>query len=102
VSTSQTICSNAAPAAFTSTTAAGGGTGTYSYQWQSSPNGSSSWTDISGATLATYSSGALTSTTFFRRNVTSGNCSSVSSNTITVTISPPPTAPTLNQVVDPN
>jgi hypothetical protein len=102
VSTSQAICSNAAPAAFTSTTAAGGGTGTYSYQWQSSPNGSSSWTDISGATLATYSSGALTSTTFFRRNVTSGNCSSVSSNTITVTISPPPTAPTLNQVVDPN
>jgi hypothetical protein len=102
VSTSQSICSNAAPAAFTSTTAAGGGTGTYSYQWQSSPNGSSSWTDISGATLATYSSGALTSTTFFRRNVTSGNCSSVSSNTITVTVSPPPSAPTLNQVVDPN
>ncbi len=40
-----------------------------SYQWQSSPD-STSWTDISGATLSNYSFSGLTTTTYYRCRVT--------------------------------
>ncbi len=71
IAANQTICYNAIPAAFTSTTAASGGSGTYTYQWQSSTD-STAWTDIAAATAATYTSTALTTTTWFRRKVTAG------------------------------
>ena len=40
----QTICYNSAPAALTQLTAPTGGTGTYTYQWQSSPDNSAGQT----------------------------------------------------------
>jgi uncharacterized repeat protein (TIGR01451 family) len=44
-----------------------GGVGTCQFQWQSSPNGTTGWTDISGATNATYlNTAATTGQTFFR------------------------------------
>ena len=46
------------------------GDGTFTYKWYSSPD-NSTWTEIGGATSATYTSGALTSDTYFRREVTS-------------------------------
>ncbi len=85
VGSNQTICYNTSPAAFTSTALPTGGTGTYTYQWQSSPD-NITFTNISGATATTYTSGALTATTYFRRNETSGTCGTVSSNVITVTV----------------
>ncbi|HET6255228.1 MAG TPA: DUF6443 domain-containing protein [Puia sp.] len=53
--------------------AGNGGTcsGSYSYQWQSSPNGTS-WAGVSGATSQSYSPGTLTSTTWYRRQVICG------------------------------
>ncbi len=85
IGTSQSICYNAAPSGLTQTGAPSGGTGSYTYQWQSSPNGST-WTNISGATSATYAPGNLTTTTHYRRNVTSGSCGTVSSNAVIITV----------------
>ncbi|HLP22276.1 MAG TPA: LamG-like jellyroll fold domain-containing protein, partial [Chitinophagales bacterium] len=87
VGANQTICYNTAPAGLTNVTSPSGGTGSYTYQWQSSPD-NSTWTDISGAQSATYTPGALTATTYFRRNATSGSCGTLSSNVITVTVQP--------------
>jgi len=86
VAANQIICFNTTPAQFTSAGNAGGGTGSYSYQWQIQPGCSGGWSDISGATSNIYMHTALIQTTCFRRNVTSGSCGTVSSNTITVTV----------------
>ena len=85
VGSGQTICYNTAPAALTQLTAPTGGSGTYSYQWQSSPN-NTVWTDISGATSSGYSPGALTAETYFRRNVTSSSCATVSSPSVQISL----------------
>ncbi len=85
----QTICSGDAPDPFTSVTIPTGGTGTYTYQWQYTDAAHPTMTDISGATGAAYTPGVLTSTTQFRRVETSGNCGSVISNVITVTVTTP-------------
>jgi RHS repeat-associated protein len=67
-------------------TAATGGNGTYTYQWQSSPD-NSTWTNITGAISAGYTSGSLTTTTYFRRTASS-NGVSVNSSAATVTVYP--------------
>jgi gliding motility-associated-like protein len=89
IATNQTICYNATPSALTSTSAATGGTGTYAYQWQSSPDGTT-WTDISGYTAVTYAPGALTATTYYRRQAKNSDntCDPVYSNTVTITVNP--------------
>jgi len=93
VASNQTICSGATPSSFTSSVAASGGTGTLSYQWQSTSAGGSSWTDISGATSATYSfSSGLTSSTDYRRKVTDAASSVQYSNTVSITVNANPTA----------
>jgi len=95
IAADQTLCGGATPAPLTSTTPATGGTGTIDYQWESSPN-NATWTAIPGATGATYSPGALTATTYFRRQASSGStCAPVLSNVITITVSPALTAGTI-------
>ncbi|RAI97710.1 gliding motility-associated-like protein [Chitinophaga skermanii] len=80
-------CGSGDPSVITGSTPSGG-SGTYTYQWQSSLN-NSTWTDISGATSASYDPPALTTTTYFRRTVTSGACTTPSnSNVVQVTIIP--------------
>ncbi|WP_157986755.1 hypothetical protein, partial [Chitinophaga alhagiae] len=80
---------NTTPAQLTGTTPAGG-SGTYTYQWQSSAsNDPATFTNIGGATGANYAPGALTTTTYYRRIVTSGECASTS-NIIAVTVSVTP------------
>jgi len=87
VAANQSICYNTSPAAFTQTSAATGGTGSYSYQWQSQANCSGGWADITGATATTYNyTGNLLQTTCFRRRVTSGACTPVFTNVITITV----------------
>ncbi|MBN2213183.1 MAG: hypothetical protein JW723_02975, partial [Bacteroidales bacterium] len=54
--TSATQCYNYDPLIMTANPS--GGAGTYTYQWQSSPDGSA-WTDIGGATAASYNPGAI-------------------------------------------
>ncbi len=81
-SANQSICIGQISAPITLTGSIG------AIQWQSSPN-NITWTDISGATTNILSSaqiGPLISTTYYRANVTSGICSSVVSNVITITV----------------
>ena len=88
VAAGQTICYNTVPSALTSVNPTGG-TGTYTYQWDSSPDGST-WAPISGATTAGYASAALTATTYYRLNQTSGTCGTVITNTVKITVNPLP------------
>ena len=83
----QNICSGGSAAAIVGETPKGGN-GTYTYQWQRSTNGTS-FTDIAGATTKNYEAGALQSTTWFRRLVTSGSCTSTS-EPVRITVNPMP------------
>lgn len=85
IGASQTICYNSIPARLTQITAPSGGTGIYYYQWQLSQN-NTSWTDIPDANEALYSPPALTESTWYKRNVTSGNCGTKFSNTVYITV----------------
>ena len=90
VGSDQTICSGGDPAAFTESVASTGD-GVLSYQWQSSTTGcGGAFSNIGGATSATYDAPAgLTLTTTYRR-VTTSTLNAVpctaNSNCITVTI----------------
>jgi hypothetical protein len=64
------------PAAFTSSVAASGQTGTLEYQWQSSTtNNNTGFSDIASSNAATYDPGFLTQTTWFLR-LARVNCNS--------------------------
>ncbi len=89
---SQTINYGAVPAAMTAT--AGGGNGTFTYQWQSSAAAGGPFTDISGATGVSYTPGALISTVYYQRKVSS-NGISASTATATVTVYPQVSAGTV-------
>ncbi len=54
-------------------------------QWQNSDDGTN-WNDISGANSETYTSGALTSNTFFRANLSLGSCPDAQSNEIEISV----------------
>lgn len=94
IGTEQTICYNTSPDRLSQITAPSGGTGSYSFQWQSSPDGSV-WTNISGANLSSYSPSALTANGWFRLNITSGDCGNVSTNRILITVVPSVSAGTI-------
>ena len=82
-----TICSGGT-ATLTATPA--GGTGTCTIQWQSSPDGSTGWADISGANSTTYAPVSLTTTTYYRAtySCTGTDCNSATSNVQTLTVVP--------------
>jgi len=67
IAADQTGCSPFTPATLTSTAAATGFTGTLEYKWQSSVSPFTTWVDIPSSNSATYSPGALTETTKFKR-----------------------------------
>ena len=87
IAADQTVCAGTAPAPLTSTGAAGGGTGTFSYQWESSKD-NTNWSAIAGATSPDYAPGPLATTTYFRRQVRSGACTTPPSNVVTLTVAP--------------
>jgi hypothetical protein len=71
----------------------GGGSGTITYQWQSSPNGSGGWANATGAgaTTPTYTpSSAVAGTTYYRVLVVASNsgCGQIESNVSVVEIDP--------------
>lgn len=67
------LCGSGDPGLISGSTATGG-TGTPSYQWQSSIDGTN-YTNIAvGGTSANYDPGAISVTTWYRRVVTSGAC----------------------------
>ncbi len=89
VAGNQTVCSGGNPAAFTVTTAATG-TGILSYQWQSSASALGPWTNIGGATSATYDPPAgLVTTTYYQvviSSVLNGVTCTTISNGLTVNV----------------
>ena len=87
IAADQTVCAGSPVAPLTSTAAPTGGSGTFAYQWESSPD-NATWTALPGATGDTFSPGPLTSTTYFRRRVSSGPCEALS-NPLTITVVPP-------------
>lgn len=93
IGSDHSICPNGTPALINGVVAPSGGDGNYTYQWQSSPFGST-WTNITGATSATYQETAsLTSGIRYRRQVTSGSgCGMRTSNSVVITIAPLPQA----------
>ncbi len=95
ISASTSIC-NGGTVAFSNTADASGGFGSggFTYQWQSSPD-NSAWTNISGAISTTYTTPALTTTTYYRRVATDCRGTSAPTTSLTVTVVPDPIAPTL-------
>lgn len=89
ISANQTICTGATPSSLSSTTEAGGGTGTFTYQWEFSTD-NVYWNLVTGATNLIYAPGPLTATTYFRRRATSGTgtCSTAVSNVLTILVQP--------------
>ncbi|WP_281322899.1 T9SS sorting signal type C domain-containing protein [Flavobacterium aestivum] len=102
IAADQTICNGATPAALTSSTA-GTGSGTITYEWQT--NASGSYVTIGGATSATYSPPALTTTTSYQRRTVSVSggttCYSVYTTPVTITVNAAVTAGTIaaNQTI---
>ncbi len=89
VGSNQSFCVSGNPAAFTSSVAASGGSGTISYQWEKSVDGGTNWVDIVGATGATYDEpNTIAITTHYRRKAMSSTCTTfgATSNTIIVTV----------------
>jgi len=67
-----------------------GGNGIYTYQWQSSPLGLNTWSDVFGETNPDFYTINYTSSYSFRRIITSGTCMNIS-NTVDVIFNPNPT-----------
>ncbi|WP_162276847.1 PKD domain-containing protein [Mucilaginibacter pedocola] len=87
ISTDQTICRDAVPALLKGQDPAGA-SGSFTFQWESSANGST-FNLINGATAIDYQPAALTATTYFRRVTFGGTCNATS-NVVTVTVNPKP------------
>jgi gliding motility-associated-like protein len=87
ISADQMICLNE-PAAPLGGGTLTGGNGTYTYQWQSSTvSATTGFTNIPGATNATYSPGTLTQDSiWFRRIVNSGPCMNNISNAVKIIV----------------
>ena len=88
VSADQTLCSAGTASALTTNGSITGGNGSYTYSWESSTDGGTTWNMVAGATTESYSPGNLTATTMYRRTVNSGLCASTS-NMVTVTVLAP-------------
>ncbi|MBL7871313.1 MAG: gliding motility-associated C-terminal domain-containing protein [Cyclobacteriaceae bacterium] len=93
IGNAQTICSGDIPVGLTGS-ASTGGSGSYTYLWQQSTAGvGGPFSNASGTNnLQNYTAPALTATTWYRRQTTSGVCASALSNVIEITINPLPTA----------
>lgn len=86
IAADQTICSGGPATLITGSTPTGGN-GTYIYQWQSSPDGTS-WTDISDANSQNYDPGKVSEKTYYQRYVTSGACDNTSTP-VTISVTTP-------------
>ncbi|MCX6325353.1 MAG: hypothetical protein NT144_01685, partial [Bacteroidia bacterium] len=85
-----TICNGQVPHLLKSTVATGGTNipGSYFYQWKFSTDNITFSPVPAGGTLVNFTPPALTTTTYYKREVTSGACTVISSSTIKVTVLP--------------
>ncbi|NOR76133.1 MAG: tandem-95 repeat protein, partial [Draconibacterium sp.] len=86
IAASQTICDGDTPAGLTGSVPTIDPVTTFTYQWQSSPTGTGTWTDV--ATTQDYSPGALTASTDYRRVIKITGCTDDISNVILITVTP--------------
>ncbi|WP_205499889.1 gliding motility-associated C-terminal domain-containing protein [Rufibacter psychrotolerans] len=94
ISAPQTLCQGATAAILTGQTVIGG-SGTYTYAWESSLNGEDFTAAAGTNNKASYEPGAVPHTTWFRRKVTSGSCTSFSAPVL-ITVVPPVTNNTIS------
>ncbi len=87
---SQTICYNSTPTIL-SGSAVIGGTSQPDYLWESSTDGVHFLTAPGTSHQASYTPGALTRNTWYRRNVSIGGCTNLASNTVLITVIALPT-----------
>ncbi len=88
---SATMYCASAPAISIAGAAPVGGDGTtYTYQWQSSTD-NSTYTNISGATAQNYTTPIASVTTYYRRQITGGGCTTSTSDPLLITVNPNPT-----------
>ena len=104
ITANQTICYDTVPAPLTGT-APSGGNGTYTFYWEQSADGGSSWTGAAGtnnSSSGSYSPPILTVPMKYRRTVTSGDygCCTNISNVINITIYPPRPTGTITSTAD--
>ncbi|MDZ4714331.1 MAG: PKD-like domain-containing protein [Cytophagales bacterium] len=86
------VCLNTDPAAFTSTTdASGGAGGPYTYQWQTSPDGTFAPPTNVGVNSNVFDPPAVAAGIYYRRQASSGVCPTTNSNVIQFTTRPIPT-----------
>lgn len=89
---SSSIVFGTSPGSINNLSGPSGGSGGYTYQWEQSTDGGSTWSSIPGATAVTYPCPVLTATTLFRRKVSSGSQTSIS-NIVTITVTLPEILP---------
>lgn len=92
-SSNQSICSGTQPMPIVSTGTVG------TLQWQFASNSNGPWTSIIGATSSTLSStqmGSLTSTRYYRLAATNGQCTTIYSNNVTISVSQPSVSGTIS------
>ena len=83
------ICIGDDPSVITQIANPVGGIGIYTYQWQDSIVGGS-FANIAGATSATFDPPAVAQTTYYRRLLSSGSCTTLKSTAIEVKVNPLP------------
>lgn len=88
INSNQTICYAQTPAQLTSG-ATGGGNGTFTYLWQQSNNSTTWGTAIGTSNTINYQPDALFDTTYYRRRIISGSCTTVS-NVLKIAVKPLP------------
>jgi len=93
IGSDQTICYNTIPATITKITAPTGIVGTPTYQWEASLTGTGPFSNIAGATNATYTPTIpLTQDVYIRRVIidpaTPASCNIATSNTVHITVRP--------------
>ncbi len=94
---SQTINYNTIPAQLNTSTPSGGNS-TFTYNWQISTDGGTTYTNTGAPSLTTYTPPALTATTMYKVIYSSGSSPSVSSNAVVINVN----QPTLAKVIDTN
>ena len=88
INSSQTICYAQTPAQLSSG-ATGGGNGAFTYLWQQSNNSTTWGTAIGTSNTINYQPDALFDTTYYRRRIISGSCTTVS-NVLKIAVKPLP------------
>ncbi|WP_460925589.1 Ig-like domain-containing protein [Pontibacter brevis] len=93
IASDQTVCSGGTIAALgqASGTSLAGGATPYQYQWEQRIGTSGAWSEISGATAASYTppvQTVTTATTFYYRRIVSGGGCSNTSEPVSVTVNP--------------